>query len=304
MKIFTDLRRSDAIALTDNSLTNVRANLAGIKSIIALSSLRGGVGKSALAVNLAAALAQMGRKTAIVDADLNAPSVRGMLGMKAPRRLPLVEWIEPSAGPLGLRIVGAEVSFQPDAPLLSFDDSGGAAAVADNGAEPLEAGYSTTLLQMFAQTRFGPADVMLIDLAPGLESCLRILEVVREAGLVLVSHPSHLAAQAAERMLHFAALKKAPVLGIVENMVGFNCGGCHVVRPLMPHGAVAGAAREAGIAVLDRLPFDPRLAESNDRGVIFVREYADAPLAKQIVALAQGIERAANAIKSTELSAH
>jgi len=75
-------------------------------------------------------------------------------------------------------------------------------------------------------------------------------------------------------------------------MVGFNCDGCHSVRPLMPHGDLAAVAKSSGVPVLARLPFDPRLAECCDRGVIFIREYGDTPLARQLITLAQSIDRA------------
>ncbi|HEX4208926.1 MAG TPA: P-loop NTPase, partial [Candidatus Binataceae bacterium] len=82
------------------------------------------------------------------------------------------------------------------------------------------------------------------------------------------------------------------VIGLVENMAGFNCDGCHAVRPLMPQGDLAAAAKETNAVTLARLPFDPRLAECCDRGTLFVREYAETPLAKQLKALSQRIEQA------------
>jgi ATP-binding protein involved in chromosome partitioning len=292
MKIFTDFEPSKTDPLLPDLTRGVRANLADIRSVVAVVSAHGGVGKSALTVNLGAVFARNGQKTAIVDADLNAPSVREMLGMKTPRRLPLAEAIVPSAGPLGLRVVGVDSSFGSSAPVFSFNAET-EPAIVENGTERLYGNYNHTLAQILAHTRFDPLNVLLIDVAPGLESCGRLLELAPSAGLLIISHSSHLAAQANERMLQFAALRKLSVLGIVENMVGFNCDGCHAVRPLMPHGALAGIARSAGVAILDRLPFDPRLAETSDRGMLFVREYPEAPLAKQIIALATLIERMA-----------
>ena len=70
-------------------------------------------------------------------------------------------------------------------------------------------------------------------------------------------------------------------------MAGFNCDGCHSVRPLLPYGSVAAHARQVAAPLLERLPFDPRFAETCDRGAIFMREYPQTPLAKQIAALAQ-----------------
>jgi hypothetical protein len=81
-----------------------------------------------------------------------------------------------------------------------------------------------------------------------------------------------------------------PVVGIVENMVGFNCDGCRAVRPLWPEGDLHGIAREANVPILGRLAFEPRLADSTDRGVLFVREYASTPTGKVLAEIANQVE--------------
>src|SRR6516165_8428249 len=87
----------------------IRANLADIGATVLIASAKGGVGKSIITANVAAALARRGRKVAIVDADLNSPSIIGMLGMKQLRGLPLVEGIEPAGGPHGLRVISSDM---------------------------------------------------------------------------------------------------------------------------------------------------------------------------------------------------
>jgi ATP-binding protein involved in chromosome partitioning len=82
----------------------------------------------------------------------------------------------------------------------------------------------------------------------------------------------------------------APIVGIVENMAGFNCDGCRAVRPLWPEGDLNGVAREAAVPILGRLAFEPRLADSTDRGVLFVREYASTPTGKVLADIAGQIE--------------
>jgi ATP-binding protein involved in chromosome partitioning len=81
------------------------------------------------------------------------------------------------------------------------------------------------------------------------------------------------------------------VLGLVENMLGFNCDSCHSVRPLFPQGDFAGLSQSSDVPILGRLPFDPRLADCAERGALFVREYPDAPLAKQFAAIAANLEQ-------------
>ncbi len=119
MRIFSDIGNGGSVEIADVR-ERIRANLSGVGATIALASARGGVGKSMLAVNIAAALALKGRKVAIVDADLNSPSIAAMLGMKPQRRLPMIEGIEPAAGPHGLRVVSSDQLPGGEAPPMSF----------------------------------------------------------------------------------------------------------------------------------------------------------------------------------------
>lgn len=275
----------------------ILSNLAGVKTVIAFGSARGGVGKSILAVNLAVALASTGRKVALLDADLNSPTVLPMLGIRAARRTPAAEWLEPIAGPLGLRVIGPSLLPDPATP-ISFlsDDPAATASANDNGADPGYTGYTRSLARLLSDTRFGALDLLIIDLAPGLEAFARLAQLAPKTKLVAVCHPSALSTHATAALLAFAAERHATVVGVVENMAGFICDNCHSVRPLMPQGSVGAAARNAGVPVLERFPFDPRLAETGDRGTVFVREYPDTPLGKQLLALADAVDRTASSV--------
>ncbi len=96
-------------------------------------------------------------------------------------------------------------------------------------------------------------------------------------GVLLLTHPSAQDTSAARQAMKIGRAIGAPIVGIVENMAGFNCDGCRAVRPLWPEGDLNGIAREAAVPILGRLAFEPRLADSTDRGVLFVREYASTP---------------------------
>ncbi len=111
MRIFSDIKSDGSIGPSldlAGARERIGTNLSAVGATIALASARGGVGKSMLAVNIAAALAMKGRKVAIVDADLNSPSIAAMLGIKRPRRYPMTEGIELAAGPHGLRVVSCD----------------------------------------------------------------------------------------------------------------------------------------------------------------------------------------------------
>ncbi len=271
-----------------DELARFREQLAGVRSITAVASARGGVGKSAIVVNTAVALALMGRKVGILDADLNSPSILGMLGMKVSGRPEIGGAIEPASGPLGLRIVASTLLGDAEPPVSFIEDEPGPSA---NGAAPVELRYSATLRRMLGQTLFGALDLLLIDLGPGLEELYRVARIVPLGGVLLISHPSEHAARGVRNALEVAAYLSTPVLGVVENMVGFSCDRCHSVRPLLPQGDLTSLARDYKVPILARLPFDPRLAESCDRGALFVREYPDTPLAKQLTELAHRCDR-------------
>src|SRR5271167_3154695 len=196
MRIFSDIGNGGTVEMTDVR-ERIRANLSGVGATIALASARGGVGKSTLAVNVAAALALKGRKVAIVDADLNSPSVAAMLGIKPQRRLPMIEGIEPAAGPHGLRVVSSDQLPGGEAPPISFvqdhDQAGG-----NNDGEPstpaptrpAELGYREALTRILAQSRFGSVDLLIIDLASGLDRLHSLASMVALDGvLCLINRP-------------------------------------------------------------------------------------------------------------------
>jgi len=301
MRIFVDFRTGADRTAAALAPGLEKIAISAPRAVIALGSGRGGTGKSVLAVNLAAALALGGRKVGLLDADLNAPSIPALLGIRPFRMIPMVGGIEPTGGPLGLRVMAANLMPDRDEPPpFSFVEEAAAAAPAEPSG-PVEHDYSETLAILAGQTRFGPVDLVLIDLAPGLEHLYRAARMIELNGVLLVSHPSALSARASRAGAELMGRGLAPVSGVVENMVGFNCSNCHAVRPLFPVSEPAGGTAE--LPVLARLPFDARLAECAGRGTLFVKEYAETPLARQITELARQIEQMVPAAPARELLA-
>jgi ATP-binding protein involved in chromosome partitioning len=295
MRIFSDCANGSADKLaTDRGSVQerIRANLSGVVSIIALSSAKGGVGKSMLAVNLGASIALKGRKVAIFDADLNSPSIAGMLGLKMPRRLPMIEGIEPAGGPHGLRLVSSELVPGGEPEPISFADGDGDAVseMPPRRNSPVEMSYYEALVRILSQTRFGNLDLLIVDLAPGLDRLYAVAQLLPIDLVLMLSHPSNQAARAARHAIKIANGHGNAVVRIVENMVGFNCDGCRSVRPLWPEGDLQGVSREVNAAIVARLAFEPRLADSTDRGTLFVREFAATPTGKTMIDLATQIE--------------
>jgi ATP-binding protein involved in chromosome partitioning len=292
-RIFCEARSegTPAGASGDNGAAAI-LKLAEVRTVVAVASAKGGVGKSAICVNLAAALAMAGRKVAIVDADLNSPGLLAMLGLKPLRRFPPSEEIDPASGPLGLRAVASSQLADGEPVAFSFVETDEALPPAPslNGASPLEIDCRGALRRLVG-ARFGPLDLMLIDLASGLSQLHCLAEVIELTGVVMVTRPSEACVHATHEALKTIALDGIPVLGLIENMLGFNCDSCHTVRPLFPQGNFPGLANAVEAPILGRLPFDPRLADCAERGALFVREYADAPLSKQFAAIATNLER-------------
>ena len=300
MRIFSDIENGGSVGSSADladARERIRTNLSGVGATIALASARGGVGKSMLAVNIAAALAMKGRKVAIIDADLNSPSVEAMLGMKPQRRHPMIEGIEPAAGPHGLRVVSSDQLPGGEAPPVSFVDdyeqiegSNNGGPVAPAPTRPVELSYRDALKRILAQSQFGSVDVLIIDLATGLDRLYAVASIVALEGVLLLSLPSAHDTIAARHAMKIGRAIGAPIVGIVENMVGFNCDGCRAVRPLWPEGDLPGVAREAAVPIIARLAFEPRLADSSDRGVLFVREYGSTPTGKVLADIAGQVE--------------
>jgi hypothetical protein len=119
---------------------------------------------------------------------------------------------------------------------------------------------------------------MLIDLASGLSPLHCLAEVIELTGIVMVTRPSEACVRATHDALKTIAHDKIAVLGLIENMLGFNCDSCHTVRPLFPQGNFPGLAQTVEAPILGRLPFAPRLADSAEPGALFLREYTDAAL--------------------------
>ncbi len=288
MRIFTD--HVGSTEESGNLFELIRTNLSAVKAIIAVASVKGGTGKSTMAVNLGAALALKGRKVAITDGDLNAPSVLSMLGMKPSRHLPMLEGIEPAAGPYGLRVVSSEMLPGGEPPPVSFisDETDGNGAV--RRVEPVEMSATDALGRMLSQARFGVLDQLIIDLAPGLDRLHSLARLAPVSGALLLTHTSGLASASMRKAFDYSFASGINFVGVIENMAGFNCEECRSVRPLWPEGEVASIAAGASVRLLGRIAFDPRLAESSDRGFLFVREHAATPTGKGLTDMAGQLE--------------
>ena len=277
--------------MTDEQRTAMRERLQGptaeipfakpgsLTRVIGVTSGKGGVGKSSLTVNLAVAMAQRGRKVAIVDADVYGHSVPRMLGITtAPTRVDEGFIMPPEAN--GVKAIS----------MLPFKRGGSAEPVMWRG--PM---LHRVLQQFLADFFWGDLDVLLVDLPPGTgDIAMSLAQMLPSSELLIVTTPQPAAAEVAVRAGMVAQQTHQKVLGVVENMSSTPCPHCGEPLDLFGFGGGQIVAdvltRELGTPtpLLAKVPFDVRLREGGDTGRPLVLEEPDAPAAQAMYALADG----------------
>ena len=240
-----------------------------IKNIVAVASGKGGVGKTTVAVNLAIALAQMGAKVGILDADIYGPNVPQMLGVD---RMP-----DPSnqklnpAEAYGIQIMSMGFMLKP-----------GQAALWRG---PM---LHSAIRQMFTDVNWKPVDYMIVDMPPGTgDAQLSLAQSVPLTGGVVVSTPQDVALSDARRGLAAFEQLNVPVLGIIENMAYFIAPDTGQRYEIFGYGGAERAAEELKVPFLGRLPLDQRVREGGDIGRPIVAVEPDSPIAEDFRKLAQ-----------------
>jgi len=258
-----------------------KITLPGVKSIVAVASGKGGVGKSTVAANLALALRMQGQRVGLLDADIYGPSVPLMMGV------PLVD-PQNTAFPLeryGLKLMSMGFLVEPHK------------AVIWRG--PMVDRY---LRQFLMAIPWGDLDTMIIDLPPGTgDAQLTLTQAVPLSGAIIVTTPQEVSLIDARKGLQMFREVRVPILGIVENMsyfVGDDGKRYHIFR----HGGGEKLAKESGVPLLGEIPIDERVAECGDNGDPIVHKYPDSPIAKSYQGLATTvIKQLAEMTKPPEL---
>jgi ATP-binding protein involved in chromosome partitioning len=241
----------------------VDTQLDGVRCVIAIMSGKGGVGKSAVAVNLAVALARRGQRTALLDADVNSPSLAKMLGLRGrPVRLQGEELL-PTPAAEGLVLQSMDFFLQGGR-ALGWDGREG------EGAHLRSMLEDAALADLLGRTRWGDCDFLVVDLAPGADRIPALARVTgRIDGAIAVTIPTEVALLAVERSVHRAREARVPLMGLVENMGTAVCPHCHEEHALYREAPVERAAADLGLPLLARVPFDPALAAAGDHGEVF-----------------------------------
>ena len=217
------------------------------RTLIAIGSGKGGVGKSTVSANLAIALAKKGKKVGLIDADVYGPSQPTLLGVHRKPEAENEKLIPVEAH--GIRFLSLGQLVSPGH------------ALAWRG--PMATGALANLLD----ADWGDSDLLLVDLPPGTGDVqLSLIQRSRPAGAVIVSTPQDLALIDARRAVDLFNKTSVPVLGVIENMATYICPHCgEPSHPFVSGGAEAAAA-EMGVPFLGRLPLSLALREASDSG--------------------------------------
>jgi ATP-binding protein involved in chromosome partitioning len=246
-----------------------------VEHVIAVSSGKGGVGKSMVATNLAAAFAREGFRVGLLDADIYGPNIPRMFGES---RRPQVsgekgkEMIEPLEAH-GVRLMSLGFLLEEEQPAIMRG--------------PLIAGV---LKQFMEQVAWGPLDVMIVDMPPGTgDAQLSLVQTIDLDGAVMVTTPQMVSVGDVRRGVKMFERVNTRVLGIVENMSGFECPHCHEEIDVFGKDGGERLARDMGIPFLGRIPLDPAVRRAGDAGEPTVISSPESPAAQALMAVAATI---------------
>jgi len=256
----------------------LKARMSKIKHKIAVISGKGGVGKSTVTVNLAAAFAMHGHadSVGILDADIHGPSVPKIIGLTGQRLQAGPPGIFPATGPLGIKVVSME--------FLLPDEN---APVIWRG--PLK---MVAIRQFLSDIVWGDLDFLLIDLPPGTgDEPLSVAQLLPEMdGVVIVTIPSEVSQIVVKKAVTFARKLSLPIIGIVENMSGFVCPKCGAKIDIFRSGGGKKISEELGTPFLGSVPIDQKVCEDSDKGRPFIMEHSDSPASKAFMEIVKRIE--------------
>jgi ATP-binding protein involved in chromosome partitioning len=223
--------------------------LPNVENIIAVASGKGGVGKSTIAVNLAAGLAEMGARVGLFDADVYGPNVPRMLDTDERPQATRDETLIP-VEKFGMKLMSMDFLTGEDDPVIWRG--------------PM---VHKVLTQLWEDVDWGHLDYMVIDLPPGTgDTQLTMLQSVPVSGAVIVTTPQQVAVDDARKGLEMFGKHETPVLGIVENMSTFVCPDCGGEHPIFGEGGGEAFADESDMPFLGSIPLDPRVREGGDDG--------------------------------------
>jgi ATP-binding protein involved in chromosome partitioning len=250
-----------------------RAAVDGVKNIIAVGAGKGGVGKTTVAVNLAVALAKAGSRVALLDGDMYGPNIPIMLGFEKGRRLEQDGDKILPAEAYGIQAVSMGFLTQDDAPVIWRG--------------PMLHG---AIQQFFRDVKWTNVDYLIVDMPPGTgDVALSLSQTVPVAGAVVVTTPQTVSVADTRRAVKMYQKLNIPVIGLIENMSHFVCGGCGKEADIFGKGGGEALATELGIPFLGRIPLAEPVRTGGDAGTPVVMSLPDSPAAQALTSAAERV---------------
>ncbi len=246
-----------------------RFGIGSSTQVYAVASGKGGVGKSTVTVNLAAALAQTGMRVGVLDADVWGYSIPQMFGV---RRAPVaLKGVMLPVEAHGVSLMSVGFLVDDDEPVVWRG--------------PM---LHKAIEQFISDVHWGEPDVLLIDLPPGTgDVTMSLMSLLPDAALIAVTTPQLAAQKVAERVGRMARDARMPVAGVIENMTGVACGSCGATTPVFGTGGGARLAEAVDAPLLGQVPLDLAIREAGDLGVPAVLNTPDAQSALELGRIAR-----------------
>jgi ATP-binding protein involved in chromosome partitioning len=255
-----------------HSLSDEQKPIEGVKNIIAVSSAKGGVGKSTVCVNIALALQKSGAKVGILDADVYGPSIHLLLDV--------MERPQPGKNKEIAPVVKNDLKLMS----LGF--------LADKTNPVMWRGpLVTSVVKKFLEdVDWAPLDYLLIDMPPGTgDAQLTLVQTVPLTGAIIITTPSELALVDAEKGLQMFRVVEVPVLGIVENMSHFVCPHCSEKTEIFGSGGGLAISDRLQTEFLGEIPLDVQVRTDGDRGRPIMTTDVDSPATRAFIEVAASI---------------
>jgi ATP-binding protein involved in chromosome partitioning len=267
------------------------AQAGSLTRVYAIASGKGGVGKSSVTVNLAAALAAKGLKVGVVDADIYGHSIPRMLGVTEPPT-PIDDMILAPTAPSGVKVISIGMFTPGNSPVVWRG--------------PM---LHRAIQQFLADVYWGDLDVLLLDLPPGTgDIAISVAQLVPNAEILVVTTPQQAAAEVAERAGTIAVQTRQRITGVIENMSWMPCPHCGEQVDVFGSGGgetVAEALTRATgtkVPVLGQIPIDVRLREGGDNGQPLTASDPDSPAAQVLIGIADKIATRSRGLVGMSLS--
>lgn len=263
------------------SSTQVKQGIPQVKTVIAVASGKGGVGKSTVSVNLALALTELGLRVGLLDADIYGPSTPMMMGVteqpevKDQRLTPLTKY--------GVQTMSIGYLVETNAAMIWRG--------------PM---VSSALQQLMRDTEWDNLDYLIVDLPPGTGDIqLTLTQKMPLDGALVVTTPQEIALLDARRAVAMFNKVRVPVLGVIENMSQAACSHCGHVEHLFGSGGGEKLAAECEVSLLGSIPLDRQLRENMDKGTPTVIADRASSITQEYLAIAKKVHEKMQSVKAT-----